>query len=904
MYRFRLSVKPGKGEEEFQIKVSKKSPGSPDEKGLLIASFIRPTETHNNNLFVPFLPSTQIPDPSNETICFAWTIPGVGFLKVSRDGSVFFDQGSTDSMLIDHGLVLKTSGKLFVQSLKVHDLTLKSKETRLCGAIATSRLIMDYEVVNDGGMNVKEILGKGHLINHGLLNCEGVVTDPAILGVRQITNEKSKILPIEARINGTNVHLKKENTVFYNHEDAYVSISHCLTDDPNPNASFVNKGNVVLGDADIEREVINHGFLQAKEVHAKAMFKNSDFGEIKLLARFISRFKFTNDGEITAKRMTLMEGHNKGKLTTEECSISREVVNEGHLVVTKLCGDTLQTIQSLKNCGKITGKDLHLTNCVLTNETSATIVLTGSLTLERTNLGRDFSGAKTTVNKGTIKANVIYLTHCDVNNSGTIETNALTVSNSWLQNLEKGTIRVPNVVVCDNGLVYNSGDLYTRDYSHSCGELVNKGRWDNCVSIKFGMSLPGLPWTFSNTGTIKTGSLLSELFNLPNDGTIEVNILIVKNAKLHNKSTGVLDIRQRLLMCNGETHNEGQLYTRGISQISGDILNTGQWEHQGDELHTGSAVIRNNNGTMIWRDATWNFNPCEYVNMGKWQFDNVKCSQPITIHNYDTLQLKNSSLTFNQLLNAKDLLLNSGQYVINTALQNNGSGIISFLENNWTFTDDVSSTAPHRLVLRGSYTSDKYMSNVIESQKNLEYHVQQIPHTIRAQGDVTFAKRHAPGRRITPTYNPLQHIISTGKVTFWVSAVTFIQPPKESGMRYGSCLESPNIKQLELNVDGPVTLQGSIKAPTLTLNVSGDLICGKSNEEMGTIASIEGPLTITAHSIDGRYGKFYGKGVTTLRSTKADITLGESNCVESMRILRRIFQYDPRNGEWNVYSIR
>ena len=45
------------------------------------------------------------------------------------------------------------------------------------------------------------------------------------------------------------------------------------------------------------------------------------------------------------------------------------------------------------------------------------------------------------------------------------------------------------------------------------------------------------------------------------------------------------------------------------------------------------------------------------------------------------------------------------------------------------------------------------MSNVIESQKNLEYHVQQIPHTIRAQGDVTFAKRHAPGRRITPTYN-------------------------------------------------------------------------------------------------------------------------------------------------------
>ena len=45
---------------------------------------------------------------------------------------------------------------------------------------------------------------------------------------------------------------------------------------------------------------------------------------------------------------------------------------------------------------------------------------------------------------------------------------------------------------------------------------------------------------------------------------------------------------------------------------------------------------------------------------------------------------------------------------------------------------------------------------------------------------------------------------------------------------------------------------------------------------MGTIASTEGPLTITAHSIDGRYGKFYGKGVTTLRSTKTDITLGES----------------------------
>ncbi len=431
----------------------------------------------------------------------------------------------------------------------------------------------------------------------------------------------------------------------------HLSIDICI---PQYYISLVNKGCIRVGitsETMRDREVINHGFLQAQEINAKGVFRNTDFATVKILDRFISRSKFVNDGDITSKRMTLVDCHNKGKLTTEECSVGREMVNDGHLIVAKLWGETVSDpIVSLKNHGKITGKDLHLSNCVLTNENTATVVLTGNLILERTKLGRDFSGAKTTVNKGTIKANVIYLTHCDVNNSGTIETNALTVSNSWLQNLEKGTVRVPNVGACDNGLVYNSGNLYTHTYYHSCGELVNKGRWENRDDIKFGMSLPGLHWTFSNTGTIKTKSLMSELFNLPNDGTIEVDLLTVKNAKLHNKSKGILDIQKRLLMCNGETHNEGQLYTRGISQISGDILNTGQWEHQGDELDTGSAVIQNNNGTMIWKNATWTFNPTEYVNKGKWLLDNIKCHQPITIHTFDTLQLKNSALTFGKLI--------------------------------------------------------------------------------------------------------------------------------------------------------------------------------------------------------------------------------------------------------------
>jgi hypothetical protein len=109
------------------------------------------------------------------------------------------------------------------------------------------------------------------------------------------------------------------------------------------------------------------------------------------------------------------------------------------------------------------------------------------------------------------------------------------------------------------------------------------------------------------------------------------------------------------------------------------------------------------------------------------------------------------------------------------------------------------------------------------------------------------------------------------KITEWCDTINLLKP---SLSLYAKDWDFGNIAHLDLHINGPFTLHYSLKTPTLSLQVNGLLTLGKSNEELGTLAATHGPLTITAHDIDARYGKFYGRGPTLLESTQGDITIG------------------------------
>lgn len=112
---------------------------------------------------------------------------------------------------------------------------------------------------------------------------------------------------------------------------------------------------------------------------------------------------------------------------------------------------------------------------------------------------------------------------------------------------------------------------------------------------------------------------------------------------------------------------------------------------------------------------------------------------------------------------------------------------------------------------------------------------------------------------------------TTARIVVHCDTINLLKP---SRYPFAKDFNFGNIGHLDLTVNGPFTLHYALKVPRISLHVNGPLILGKSNDEMGIIAATHGPLTIRAHTIDGGYGKFYGKEQTLLESTLGDITIG------------------------------
>ena len=725
-----------------------------------------------------------------------WHIPGFATINVIKDGTVFLDQGLKSPVLSAYNLVLKTSGELFIQTLNIAALTLKSQKTYFSHAVVAERMHIDHEAVNEGGLQVKELTGKGKLTNHNYFKLVGTEDKPATLSIHQVINEKSKSDPKEAKIEGTYLRITPENHLFHNEEGTEVNIAEVLVVDPThkdallpSTPALVNKGSFHANVVTLNRRASNSGFLQSRKMTvAENPFINTDFGTLKILDELIMKSNLINEGDIDSKYLNLRTVFNKGKIKGDglRLNVQEEMLNEGVVFLQHLSGDGV-----FKN---------HHTLKFIGDKGSATAYIR---TLLNQTKSKDFRAQITGVSVTLNGENRSFIN--DINSDVVMEI---------LSFLGNKTTPLSQIV--------------------------------------------------RNLGTLKSRSIDLRYRLLENEGGLELTSLAVENGKLHNLAKGLVEVSTNLSVLSAYIQNDGHLRTGkdkdnkgSFSQDTGEFVNKGKWEHIGD-LSLGSTKV-SNHSTIIWQNGNLKLVTAQYHNQGNWLLEGIVCTQPLDIYNQQFLKLQNSCLTFSHLTNGKNLIFSSGQYTFTGVLKNDH--LVSFQDNDWIFTDDGASTVVNRVVLKSTGVKNYTSLGEIESQKNLTYDVQTLPTALRAQQDIFFTPRHRASRTLADLAKVTTN--KQGKVVFYTPAITTTQG-----------YDFANIGHLALYVGGLFTTIHKLTAPTLTLDVSGPMTCGSSNTVIGGIAATEGPLTMTAHSIDSRFGKMYGKGSTYLKTTQGNILIG------------------------------
>lgn len=398
---------------------------------------------------------------------------------------------------------------------------------------------------------------------------------------------------------------------------------------------------------------------------------------------------------------------------------------------------------------------------------------------------------------------------------------------------------------------------------------------------------PGIASLFCNKGSLTAGQ-----FNLcrqaANEGFLQARTMKVNGKPLDNKEFGQVKILEGISVDKTAIRNAGELTTQGNVNLT-------------------SAQVENK-GTMICRQGNLSYTDAKLDNAGNVLMDGVKSSDILDVTNSGMLALKDSALNFGELKNEKDLVLHSGVYTVNFLTRNKR---LQLLDQDWAITDDPKNQAPHRLLCVNFPAKKSWPASFaqeIECQRNLLYDVEVSPGTVRSQADVCLSSTYL--RDI----NQLRALQTPGKVTAWCKPVNLIREPEtaeseERGLwgfssstvkEFVSHYHFSNIGHLALNVLGPFTTHYSLRAPTLSMHVHGPLTLGKDNEHLGTLAATHGPLTVSAHSIDGQFGKFYGNGKTFLSAYEEDIIIGAPTRGIDENIKQQFISAYPRpGGIWN-----
>ncbi len=820
-HSYHLSIKKIQNSpDQLTIKISKNA-----QKCSLVANFAAHTCDNEQNLFAPFktaagLKNATFGDAANPD-CFLWNIPEFGLLKLQRDGSMFFGHGQNDVPLAHDELTFNTPGTLFLESLKVAALKIKSEKAQLCQAVVADQVHADHSVQNSGCLKTKRLVGPGEFLNEGLLELEGTRQKPAILGIKKFQN-KNKLPLLAAKVQSSHLRVTGDNQCFSNGDGALFDVSDSLWVEKLQSgiaSLFCNKGSLTTGQFDLCRQATNEGFLQAHTMTAKEQqFDNKEFGQVKILDAMYVDSSIVNEGELNAQRIiNVNNGVNKGTITGSpdlSLDVRHTLDNYGQVKISSLSGEGVfknhrnlffnnvypTTIQTLINQtlahdkkAKIEGRGLYIQGGIFLNEVDSDICLNGNL--------------------------------------------SFTSRQPWL------------------GIVSPVAKL-------AC-----------------------------NKGNIKVQSLhLFEEYGLENSGNVEIKDLrLEQKTPLNNLQGGSVEINGSMSIDKTAIKNAGELTTHGNVNLT--------------------AAHVENKGTMICKQGNLSYTDAKLDNAGNVLMDGVKSSDILDVTNSGMLALKDSALNFGELKNEKDLVLHSGVYAVNALTRNKR---LQLLDQDWVITDDPKHQAPHRLLCMNSPEKKSWgasFAEEIECQRNLRYDLEVWPGNVRSQADVCLSSRYI--RDI----DQLKALQTPGKVTAWCGPINLIEEEEkesESNFLWGfnfaalrrcfSHYDFSNIGHLALNVFGPFTTHYSFQAPTLSMHVLGPLVLGKDNEHLGTLAATHGPLTVQAHSIDGRFGKFYGNGKTLLESYKEDITVGAPTRGIDENIKQQFINAYPRpGGFWNKF---
>jgi hypothetical protein len=691
-YQYKIAIKTlNPDNKSTQFKVSRKSKISQKsfetlytasvDQDRIIPFFTTATDAQED-IFLSLCKGASLVNYKNDSM--VWHIPGFATINILRDGAVFLDQLSTSPFQSVFDLVLKTSQELFIQTLNVKSLALKSKKTHFSHAVVADHLHINHEAINESGLRVKQLTGEGQLINNAYCELQGTQAEPAVLGLRQVTNEKRTPTAEGAKIESTYLHISSTNQSFKNSEGGEIIIAERLSTDSVTEfqasltgAFLVNEGVFSVKEATLSRKASNNGFWQAhKMVVNEKPFINSSLSSLRILDQLTINSELMNQGDIETKNLSLAKGHNTGIIKGEGLilNVRGEMTNEGEIALQQLVGEGLFKNHRILN---LLGPQEHTTISVVQfmnkteNKRFRALLKGSSLNIERQNKSfindqnadilvdyLSFQGNQvdalsyTFRNLGVVKATFIDLSHRLLENAGKVLSTTLAIVGGKLHNLAEGIIEVLEAIKATKSHILNGGSLLT----------------------------------------------------------------------------GAMNGSQKF----------------SLLQESGEFKNEGKWSHEG-HLKLDSGPI-SNHGTIVWRNGTLEFKPTKFLNYGQWLFENVSCASALEVQNDQTLELQNSSLSFTNLINNKSLILRSGQYTIIDALKNNS--LISFQDNEWHFTDDDTSPALNRFALKNEASKNYSSQGEIESQKDLTYDVQTLPIAIRSQEGILFTPRYSSSRAL------------------------------------------------------------------------------------------------------------------------------------------------------------
>lgn len=878
-YQYKLRVKTVNSQAgRFQLKLSRKEKGSEGpfdrlhtamvNKGRVSSTSSTARESEDDTLLNLF----KYASFQNFSDHFAWNLSGFKIV-VGRDGSVLLDQASTPLLSI-YDLVLKTSGELLLQSLGAAELTLQSPRTQIRGAVVTNHLHMDHDVTNEGRLQVRKVSGQGILTNHADFNLDGTTENLAVLGVRQVINKKKG--PKEAKIEGSHVHITSDNFSFLNGEGAEFRVTKSLTvdDSPRQKASFTNIGSTYLHGAIFHRSASNSGFWQAHDMTANEKpFINKKLATLKILDR-LTALSLSNESEITAKNLIkVTSGNNTGKIHGEnlELLVEELMTNTGEVAIKELSGDgtfaNQGNIELLGSHGKASqirikrfenGTDnpsfkegtipvASISGSHIYIDSKNLITHANSLIVAKDRLAFKLYGAI----KGNIQANLLEIYGDWIVNFAKAKVSKLCLYGEGFCNRTGASLHVEKSTLAYVKNFDNDGEMVLKglfDTQTKTQTIINRGRWKQVGTI----STPGL-FKFQNQGTIicKKGRYLPDSFVVNHGNWILDQMACARPINMSNH--GTLELRNSTLNLSGLDNYQNLIFRGGQYTIVGFLHN--------------KRVMSFLEHDWIFTDDANNAAPHRLL---------IKPSSLPNETGFVTSEgeiesEKNLSYdipTLPKHIRSEGDIIFSRRHQENRTLADlekvSANGKVSL------YTKDITTTKDYEFGNIGHV--DLYVDGVFTTHHSFKAPVI----TLDVEGPLVGGKDN----------DVMGTIAATGyDVVFKTELPEDGKPlPRKVYIER----QGDRINYTVMALDGRVVEE--------TIDLAVDRILKQDNEmddlkvfrnailkkiaKRGHIIPAYGSLTVKAHSVDGRFGKFYGAGPTHIKSTKGDILVGAAVSVE------------------------